>query len=295
MKKIAFIAALGLLTACGNGEVHWDATGTFETTEVIVSAEGTGQLVEFALDEGDQLVRETQVGYIDTIQLHLKKLQLLSSQKGALSRRSDVGKQIAAIEQQIAWQTSEKQRFQKLFSQNAATQKQVDDISNQIAVLQRQLAAQRSTLENTNRSLGEEGSALDVQVAQIDDQIRRARITSPISGTVLLKYAEQGEFTATGKPLFMVADTDQFFLRAYVTADLLTQMKLGQEVKVYADFGADEQREYPGKVTWISEQAEFTPKTIQTRKERANLVYAVKIAVKNDGYLKRGMYGQMKL
>lgn len=295
MNKIFLIVLLLPLIACGTKEVKWDATGVFEATEVVVSAEGNGNLVELNITEGQTVDPSEVIGHIDTVQLHLKRLQLLSQNRGTLSRRQDIAKQIAATEEQIRWQKSEKERFTKLLSLNAATAKQVDDIANQIMVLEKQLVAQRSTLENSNRSITDESSAIEIQVAQIEDQLLKCRVMSPIRGTVLVKYAEQGEYAQTGKPLFEVVDMDDIFLRAYITADQLTRMQLGQSVKVYSDFGATEQREYDGTVTWISSRSEFTPKTIQTRDERANLVYAVKIAVHNDGYLKIGMYGQMVL
>jgi HlyD family secretion protein len=186
-------------------------------------------------------------------------------------------------------------RFEKLLQSNAANQKQVDDIKAHIALLEMQLAAQTESLENGNKSISGESSALEIQVAQVEDQLKKSIITSPISGTVLSKYAEQGEFAVQGKALFKVADISNMYLRAYITSDQITQVKIGESVKVFADFGKKEMREYSGTVTWISDKAEFTPKTIQTRNERANLVYAVKIAVKNDGYLKKGMYGQVRL
>lgn len=289
------IVPLTLAVACTGNEVKWDATGSFEATEVTVSAEGSGNILSLSITEGQMLESGEFVGQIDTVQLYLNKLQLTASRSGAMSQRADIAKQIAATEQQIRWQESEQSRFEKLLSQNAATAKQLDDITNQISVLKRQLAAQRSTLENSNRSISDQAQALEVQIAQVEDQLRKCRITSPIRGTVLVRYAEQGEFTAVGKPLFTVANLDQIYLRAYITADQLTQMKLGQKVRVYADFGADSQREYQGIVEWISPRSEFTPKTIQTRDERANLVYAIKIATQNDGYLKIGMYGQVVL
>lgn len=292
MKKILPIFIF-ILISCQDSQVKWDATGTFEATEITVSAEGTGNILDLDVEEGSQLISGQVVGCIDTIQLYLKVLQLRSSSQGTLSRRSDIAKQIASLEQQITWQNSEKLRFENLVRQNAATQKQVDDIKNQIKVLEKQLVAQRSTLENTNRSLNDESSALEIQIAQIEDQLRKCQISSPSTGTVLVKFAESGEFTTSGKPLFKMADLDRIYLRAYITADQLTQLKLNQEVKVYSDFGASEQREYLGRISWISDRSEFTPKTIQTRDERANLVYAIKITVPNDGYLKIGMYGQV--
>lgn len=284
-----------LAVGCSNGEVEWDATGTFEATEVTVSAEENGQIEWLKLVDGQLLAAGEEVGLIDTVQLDLMRRQLIASRSASEARRQDLAKQIAATEQQIEWQTSEKVRFEKLFKQNAATQKQVDDIVNQIAVLKKQLVAQQSTIENANQSVTDDGRALEIQIDQIVDRLTKCHITSPLKGTVLVRFAEGGEFAAVGKPLFTLADMDDVYLRAYITADLLTKMQLGQKVYVYSDFGADGQRKYDGTVEWISSRAEFTPKTIQTRDERANLVYAVKIAVKNDGYLKIGMYGQMKI
>lgn len=298
MKTIKYIV-LGttLLTfiACGNGKGDFDASGTFEATEVIVSSEANGKIMHFNLEEGDRLKAGQEVGYIDTVQLYLKKMQLMTSTKSIQSRRSDIAKQIAATKEQITKAETEKRRNENLLKSNAATQKQVDDIESQLAVLQKQLAAQISTLQSGNQSVTEESSAMEIQVAQIEDQLRKCRIISPITGTVLSKYAEVGELATQGKPLFKIADVDNMYLRAYIIADQLTQMKLGQEVKVFADYGEDGKHEYSGKVTWISDKAEFTPKTIQTRDERANLVYAIKIAVKNDGYLKIGMYGEVTI
>ena len=296
VKNVLFYAIfLSLTAACGNGNGDYDASGTFESTEIIVSAEANGKIMRFNVEEGDLLKDGQEVGYIDTVQLYLKKMQLLTSVKSVQSRRSDIAKQIAATKEQIAKAEKEKKRNENLLKSNAATQNQVDDIDSQLAVLQKQLAAQISTLQNGNQSVTEESSAMEIQVAQVEDQLQKSHIISPISGTVLSKYAEAGELATQGKPLFKIADIENMYLRAYIIADQLTQMKLGQEVKVFADYGEDGKREYTGKVTWISDKAEFTPKTIQTRDERANLVYAVKIAVKNDGYLKIGMYGEVKI
>ena len=206
----------------------------------------------------------------------------------------DINKQIAATREQISKAEYEKKRTENLLKENAATQKQIDDIDSQIAVLQKQLEAQISTLQRGNASVTEESSAYEIQVAQLEDQLNKCRISSPINGTVLAKYAETGELAISGKPLFKVADIQNMFLRAYITADQLSQLKLGDKVKVFSDLGDDDRREYEGVITWISDKSEFTPKTIQTRDERANLGYAIKIAVKNDGYLKIGMYGEIK-
>lgn len=294
IKDTLFIASLITLAACGNGKNDYDASGTFEATEVIVSSEANGKLLQFNVDEGQLLEAGKETGYVDTVQLYLKKMQLLASQKSVQSKSADITKQIAATKEQISKAEFEKRRTENLIKSNAATQKQLDDIDSQIAVLEKQLAAQVSTLQRGNISVTEESSALDVQVAQLNDQLEKCRISSPITGTVLAKYAEQGELATQGKPLFKIADIQNMFLRAYITADQLSQMKIGDKVKVYSDLGEKDRKEYDGVITWISDKSEFTPKTIQTRDERANLVYAVKIAVKNDGYLKIGMYGEMK-
>ncbi len=287
--------AAAILTSCGNGNGTYDASGVFEATEVIVSAKSTGELVQFDIQEGQNLEAGKQIGCIDTTQLYLKKVQLLANMKAVDSRHYNVSKQIASIQQQIATQKTEQKRYENLVKSNAANQKQLDDVNAQIILLEKQLAAQTETLENNNRSVSGESMGLEAQVAQIEDQIQKSIISSPINGTVLSKYAEQGELAAQGRTLFKVADIEDMKLRVYITADQLTSLKIGQQVKVYADQGKSDRKEYPGTITWISDKAEFTPKTIQTRNERANLVYAVKIAVKNDGYIKKGMYGEIKI
>jgi len=293
--KVFFLGMVLLLSSCSNKNNQYDASGIFEATEVIVSSQGTGELMAFNITEGLDVEAGKQVGYIDTIQLHLKKRQLLAGMKAVESRLYNVSKQVASLEQQIATQKNERKRFENLIQSKAANQKQLDDINAQIALLEKQLIAQKETLENNNQSVSGESLSLIMQVAQVEDQIRKSIIASPISGTVLSKYAEQGEFTTPGRSLFKVADISNLNLRVYVTADQLTSLQINQEVKVYADRGKSDRKEYSGTVAWISDKAEFTPKTIQTRDERANLVYAVKVAVKNDGYIKRGMYGELKM
>lgn len=295
IKNILFLCFAILLSACGRGKGEYDASGVFETTEVIVSAEANGKIMQFDIEEGQLLDAGREIGYIDTVQLYLKKMQLQANMKSVKTRYTDVPRQIAATKQQIATQRNELKRFENLVKSNAANQKQVDDINAQILVLERQLAAQTETLENSNRGVSEESTGLDIQVAQLNDQLQKSIITSPIRGTVLSKYAEQGELATQGRALFKIADMDNMFLRAYITSGQLTEVKIGQQVRVFADFGEKDIKEYAGTITWISDKSEFTPKTIQTRDERANLVYAVKIAVKNDGYLKKGMYGELKL
>lgn len=295
IKNIVYVSIILLLTACGKGNGDYDASGVFETTEVIVSAEANGKIMQLNFIEGQQVEQGKALGYIDTVQLYLKKMQLLTNTSAIKSGRVDIPRQIAAIKQQIATQKNEQKRFENLVKANAANQKQLDDINAQILVLERQLTAQTELLENSNKNISEQSSGLSVQVAQINDQIQKSIICSPINGTILSKYAEQGELATQGRALLKVADIEHMFLRAYITASQLTQVKIGQAVKVYADFGEKEMKEYSGTITWISDKSEFTPKTIQTRDERANLVYAVKVAVKNDGYLKYGMYGELKL
>ena len=274
--------AVWMFAACGNGVPDYDATGTFEATEVTVSAEASGKLLRLEVEEGTRLKAGEEVGLVDTVQLYLKKLQLEASMKSVESQRPDLAKQIAATKQQIATAQREKKRVENLLAAGAANQKQLDDWDAQVTLLQRQLIAQESSLMKSTNSLTEQGNSVSIQVAQVEDQLNKCHIQSPIEGTVLAKYAEAGELASVGKPLFKVGEVDRMYLRAYVTSE---------QVTVYSDYGNSEQKAYPGVVTWISDRSEFTPKTILTKNERANLVYAVKIAVKNDGSLKIGMYG----
>lgn len=280
------------LAACNRGDGNFDATGTFEATEILVSSEANGKIMELNIEEGDRLDAGTMIGYIDSTQLYLKKMQLSAGLRSVDIRKPDIRKQIAALEQQIATARTEQQRMENLVKAKAGNQKQVDDIVNNIKYLQKQLDAQYSTLNKTTGGADAEAESILYQIMQLDDQLQKSRIVTPRAGTVLVKYAEPGEVTAAGKPLYKIADTDLLYLRAYITADQLSKLKQGQTVRVFADYGADEQREYPGTITWISDKSEFTPKGIQTKDERANLVYAIKIAVKNDGYLKIGQYGE---
>ncbi|MCG8309087.1 MAG: HlyD family efflux transporter periplasmic adaptor subunit [Cytophagales bacterium] len=289
-----FICLL-LLQACGNEKRLTDATGVFEATEVIVSAEASGKILALNIREGDALTRDQVVGLIDSTQLHLTKKQLEANKITVLSGRPDVQAQIEATEREIAKQEREKERIEKLLAGDVATQKQLDDIESLILILKARLRSQKSNLSNSVNSVDAQSNSIDVQIEQLEDRIEKCNIKSPISGTVLVKYAEQGEIAAMGKALFKVADVDHMILKAYVTADQLARLTIGQEVRVLAEFGETENREYRGKVTWISSKSEFTPKTIQTQDERANLVYAVKIAVQNDDYLKIGMYGGFKM
>lgn len=296
MKSAVYLLGLAvLLFSCHNEDGEYDATGVFETTEVIVSAQGTGEIMRFDIDEGKTVDAEVELGYIDTVQLSLKKQELLANLEATDSRRYDVARQIASLREEIATQKREQQRYQNLVQAKAANQKQLDDINARLATLEKQLAAQTETLENGNRTVSGQVRMLEAQLAQVEDQIGKCRISSPINGTILSKYAEAGELASQGRALFKVGDIVNMYLRAYITADQLTELKIGQSVRVFADEGESGRREYAGTVSWISDKAEFTPKTIQTRDERANLVYAVKIQIQNDGFVKRGMYGEIKI
>ncbi len=266
----------------------------FETTEVVVSAKSQGEIVQFQIEEGQHVEADQIVGHIDVTQLSLKKQQLEASRQANDDRRLNLDAQVASLKQQIANARKEKARFESLLEANAGTQKQVDDIQYQINVLERQLAATVEQVNSSNNSLASNSQSIGNQISGVDEQMNDATIKSPISGTVLTKYAEQGEYASPGRALFRVSDISDMKLRAYVTADQVTQLKLGQNVKVYADDGKEDRKAYDGTISWISSEAEFTPKTIQTRDERSNLVYAVQISVKNDGLIKRGMYGDVK-
>ncbi len=298
MKKTLTYSLLPVLTlavaSCGKGNKAYDASGVFESTEVTISAEGNGKIMSLGIQEGDRLEAGAVVGCIDTVQLFLSKIQLEASRRAVGSGRLNISRQIAALESQIAKQRQELDRFTKLEQAGASNRKQVEDIQAQLDILERQLAAQKESLQNTNSNVSGQADALEAQVMQLEDRIRKCVITSPVSGTVLAKYSEAGELAVQGRALFKVADLESIRLRAYITADQLTNVKLGQAVKVYADQGTSGRKEYDGTLIWTSDKAEFTPKTIQTRDERANLVYAVKIAVKNDGLIKLGMYGEVK-
>lgn len=291
----AILAVSCLFLSCGNRQHDFDATGTFEATEVTVSAEASGRIMSFDVDEGQEIAADVRIGVIDTVQLYLTKLQLMQNMSSVQHNRPDIGKQIAATQAQIAKQKTERTRVENLLKAGAATQKQLDDIVSAIAVLERQLAALQSSLQKNVSSMDAQSSAIEIQIAQVEDQLSKCTIASPVTGTILAKYAEAGELAVVGKPLFKVADTKRLFLRAYLTLAQLNEVKLGQKVQVFADFGGDNRREYPGTVTWISEKSEFTPKSIQTKDDRENLVYAIKVAIENDGYVKIGMYGEMVL
>lgn len=294
MKYFSLCASLLLLfSACSSHHKNYDASGMFEATEVIVSAEVSGKILSLNITEGQTVDPSEILGLLDTTQLYLQKVQLLQSKKQVGARKQDVSMQLASLEEQLAYQQREKMRIEKLIAAKAGNAKQLDDINAQILIIQKQIAATKDNLEKNNQGVSDNTGLVEAQIAAINDQLSKAYIKSPIAGTILVKYAETGEVTAMGRPLFKVADLENIFLRAYITSAQLTQIQLDKSVKIYADFGEKERREYNGIITWISSEAEFTPKTIQTKDERANLVYAIKILVKNDGYLKIGMYGEV--
>ena len=266
----------------------YDASGTFESTEIIVSSQATGQLMQFNVSEGDTLHANQPVGYVDSTQFHLTKLQLLENKKAILAGKPDVQSQIDATQKQIDNAELDKQRIENLVKGGVATQKQLDDVNAKIAVLQSQLAAQKSSLGNTTSTLNGQSSAVIAQLALVNDQLKKCVIINPIDGTVLTTYANPSEVTTMGKPLYKIADLSTVELRAYITGDQFANVKLGQNVKVLVDENKEKYRDYDGVIDWISNKAEFTPKTIQTKDERANLVYAIKIKVKNDGFIKLG-------
>lgn len=295
MRKIFQLAGMVLMmTACGGNEQAYDATGTFEATETTVYAEQSGVLLTFNVNEGDSISQGKTAGLIDTTQTQLKIRQFEATKQVYQSQKPDMERQIAATRQQLAKAKQEEQRYRELVADGAAPSKMLDDAKSQVKVLQKQLDAQVSTLSTQLSTLNSQLSTADVQIEQLRDMLRKCHITAPARGTILEKYAERGELVATGKPLFKIADTQNMYLRAYVTSAQLQSIKLGQRVKVFADYGDQQKREYGGTIAWISSRSEFTPKTILTDDERADLVYAVKIAVKNDGYIKIGMYGEVK-
>ena len=295
MKNILAIVSVAMtLAACGTSEKEYDATGTFEATETTVSAEQGGRLLTFDVKEGDPVETGREVGLIDTTDAWLKILQLQATKAVYQSQKPNIKKQIAALRQQLAKAQAEQRRYQELVSDGAAPSKMLDDAKSQVQVLQRQLDAQVSALSTNTQALNRQMNATEAQISQLREQLKKCRIVAPQSGSVLEKYVERGEFVAIGKPLFKVADMEEMYLRAYVTSAQLQDIKVGQQVKVFADYGGGQKKTYPGTVSWISGRSEFTPKTILTDDERADLVYALKIRVKNDGYIKIGMYGEVK-
>lgn len=283
------------LFSCATEKADYDATGTFEAIEITVSAEQIGRLMEFTAEEGNRVEAGVQVALIDTVQLALRARQIGATKLIYASQRPDSEAQVAALRRQLQKAREDYARFSELAKSGAGNAKQADDARSQVEVLERQLAAQLSALGKTTGSLNAQMSTADVERLQVTDQLRKCHVASPVSGTVLETYVEQGEFATVGKPLFRVADTDVMYLRAYLTVAQLKDVAVGKTVKVFADYGNADRQTYSGTICWISSKAEFTPKTVLTDDERADQVYAVKVRVKNDGKLKIGMYGEVKL
>ena len=294
MKRIVYIVAAMLAVSCGT-EAKFDAQGTFEATEVIISSEAAGRILSFDIEEGMAINADEPLAVIDSVQLHLQRSQLEAQLSALLNSRPDVQTQVASLREQIATLKVEQRRIENMLSDGAATEKQKDDVDAQIRILESQLSATLSTLNTNTSTINSNAEAIRVQISALNDRIGKCRAVSPISGTVLVKYAQEGELATVGKPLVKIADLGNIYLRAYFTSDQLASIKLGDKVTVIADFGGEERYDYEGRIAWISAESEFTPKTIQTADTRANLVYAVKIAVENDGRLKIGLAGEVKL
>ncbi|MDE5849157.1 MAG: HlyD family efflux transporter periplasmic adaptor subunit [Muribaculaceae bacterium] len=295
MKKIYSLAIASIMLASCSSAPDYDATGIFEATTVTVSAETSGKILSMSVSEGDSVRKGQNIAVVDTALLVLQQKQIESQRQSAESVSPDIAAQAASLRSQIAHQQHECERFSRLLADGATTQKQYDDAQAQLNVLNGQLSALLSTLGKNRSSISDNAVAIQYQSEQIAEQIAKSVVDSPLSGTVLIKYAEPGEFATPGRPLCKLADLNDIYLRSYFTASQLADIKIGQKVTVIADFGGDEQYEYPGTITWIAQESEFTPKSIQTRDSRANLVYAVKIAVDNDGRLKLGQYGEVRL
>ena len=292
--KITFLLLLLLnILSCKEKTNNYDASGSFEATETIISAEANGKILQLNIEEGQQLDSGQLIGFIDSTQLHLNRLQLLQNRKAILSGRPETNVQVEALKTELSNAILDHSRTEKLVQGGVASQKQLDDEKSKIATLQAKINAQESSLRTTTLSLNEQGSTVEVQMREINDQLKKCVIINPVKGTVLTKYAEQFEMAVLGKPLYKIADLSTIILRAYITGDQLNQVKIGQKVKVYTDDGKGSYKQTDGIITWVNDKSEFTPKTIQTKNERANLVYAIKVSVKNDGYLKIGMYGEI--
>lgn len=292
-KWTLLIVIYSLFVGCSGSKSDFEASGTFEAEGTIISAEATGVIRQFDVEEGQELTAGQIIGYIDSTQLYLKKRQLESQIRALQGRKPNIAVQLSALQAQLQTAQTERTRLEKLVAGDAATQKQLDDVNAQIEVLKKQINAQQSSLKISSDGISDDVATLQVQIEQLEDQLAKHRLSAPQNGTVLAKIAKVNELTTVGKPLYKIADLQNITFRAFVTSAQLTQLKIGQNVRVFADFGEKKRREYKGTISWISDKSEFTPKTIQTQDERANLVYAVKITVKNDGYLKIGMYGEV--
>lgn len=286
----SLLLLLLLCGACTDKSGEFDACGQVEATEVMVSAESNGRIVRLDLTEGDRLRKGMVVGVIDSVQTFLQKQELLRKKANARTKQVDIRRQLASQYERLNNLRVDYERYRILEAKDAGTRKQVEDLASQIAVAEREIAAQKQTYERNNAGIKEEMDLYDVQIAEKEDLLAKCRIVAPIDGVVLTKFAEAGEMATAGKSLFKMADMNQVYVRAYLTTPQLSEVKLGDSLRVTIDDGTKRQRSYTGKLIWIADEMEFTPKNIQTKDERADLVYAVKIALRNDGYLKLGMY-----
>ena len=293
MKKILFAVAL-LVSGCSGGRDDYDASGSFAATEVIVSSMIPGEILRMDPDEGTRLSKGDLIAIMDSVQLCLQRQQLLQGIAGVEAARPSENAQLAPLLEQLAGLQKDRTRIENLVMEDVLPRKQLDDITTGIAMLEKQIAAHRNTITTSLAGADAQAASMRTQLEQIDEQLARCLIVSPIDGTVVAKYAHAGELTSQGRPLLKIADTGNMYLKAYLTSAQLAGVHLGQTVRVRADFGGGNMREYNGEVIWISDKSEFTPKNIVTSDDRANMVYAAKIAVRNDGYLKMGMYGQVK-
>lgn len=293
-KLSVIIGIFAMMTSCADKQ-DYDATGIFEATTVTISAETTGKILTMPVGEGDTIFDGEVIAQIDTVTLWLQHRQIMSQQHATRSAIPDISAQAAGLRSQIAHARSEVERQSRLLADGATTQKNYDDAASQLRTLKAQLEGLLSSLGTSTSTINDNVVTVQYQAEQIAEQIAKSTVHAPLTGTVLVKYAEPGEFAAPGKPLYKVANLNDVYLRSYFTANQLADLKIGQKVTVIADFGGDKQYEYPGTIAWIAEESEFTPKSIQTKDTRANLVYAVKIRVKNDGRLKLGQYGEVRL
>lgn len=294
MKSGLVFAALALVAAGCGKNIEYDACGQVDATQVTVSAENAGRVLSMAVEEGEEVTAGQLLGALDSVQTYLQIMELRERIAGSSSRLVDIKKQGQPNLSQLENLQNEYERYSKLLEGNATTRKQVDDLTDKIAVLKAQIAAQTQSWERGNASVRSEVQGYEIQLARLEDQLAKCRIVAPVSGTVLTRYAETGEFVTLGKPLFKVADLDQMYVRVYFSSAQLSGLKLNDTVTVIPDDGTASPKRIQGRVIWISEQSEFTPKNIQTRDERADLVYAVKVAVPNDGTLRLGMYAYVR-
>lgn len=284
------VVSSSLLFSCKNNDDKADGYGNFEATEITISAENNGKLLQFCIVEGQTLLKGDQVGFIDTIPLNFKKEQLQISKSIILAKSKGVLSQIKVLNAQLQTVKKDKIRIQNLIKDKAATSKQLDDVSGQINVIEQQI----NSIESQNAPVVNELKNVDVQLRQVEDLVLKSKIVNPIKGTVLVKYMEENEIAAYGKPLYKIADLNNLALRVYISENQISQLKIGQTVTIKID-AKNSMKSYKGTVSWISSEAEFTPKIIQTKEERVALVYAVKVNVKNDGSLKIGMPAEMWL